>query len=930
MKSNVIAGSLIATLLLSAALLFNINVSPLNYFTQKNIESLEKKQWEYEMLHDPATGLIPKGIRYKELSFLKNKAQPNYKKRGAAWRLRGPWNVGGRTRGMAIDVRDENHMIAGAVSGGLWQTKDGGNTWKKVSTPNAHPGVVSIAQDTRAGFENIWYALSGEISGTSASAPGAFYLGDGAFRSLDNGETWESLGSTANGNPNEFTTNYQGGWRVVTSPKDGSVYIATYGNIYSSADSGNSWRSALNGGNSYYSDVAVSDQGVVYATMSNGGFYRSQTGAGFTNITPSYLKNFNRSVLCIDPNNDSIVYFLSELETDSSGGVASSNYQGDPEYVSLQKYTYLNGSGRPANGGGQWENLSQNLPVTGGNQFDKFNCQGGYDLCIRVQKDNSNNIVIGGTNLYLSTDAFSSPNNTKQIGGYGVATVLPFFEIYPNHHPDQHDVIFSRNNPNVLYSISDGGVKKTDNFLANSVAWSDISLGYVTSQCYTVNIDEKNAGNNRMMVGLQDNGNFVTRTDNLKQNWVMPVNGDGAYGYISPDNDFLVTSIQLGRIVKIIVDERGNLVRRRRIDPADKVTSDYSFINPFAVDPNNENIMYLPIGRKLYRLDNLKEIEINNDYSKLQNSWVELTDSINTPNYTNNNNNIIQSKISCISISKSPANIVYLGTNNGDVWRIENAHSNAPIWTKTNTANFQQTGANVIDVAMDPDDANKAMMAYSNYGISSLFYTENGGKDWKFIGGDLESDTNFSNAAPSIRTLAILKKADGNKVYFAGTSIGLYSTLALDQDTTSMGSATKWAQESPESIGANVITDIKIRESDDFIAVATHGNGVFETYYSSLTQPPTAQIELLDKKTFPIPASNKLNYSFALNTDANITVGIYQANGQRLQQEQLGLHTNGQFNYQMDVSRLQNGMYFLAITDNISKITSTQKIIIYR
>jgi photosystem II stability/assembly factor-like uncharacterized protein len=86
--------------------------------------------------------------------------------RGVTWNMRGPWNVGGRTRAIAVDVNNENHIIAGAVSGGIWQSWDAGATWAKVSDSNAHPGVMSIAQDTRPGKTAIWYALSGEIYGT--------------------------------------------------------------------------------------------------------------------------------------------------------------------------------------------------------------------------------------------------------------------------------------------------------------------------------------------------------------------------------------------------------------------------------------------------------------------------------------------------------------------------------------------------------------------------------------------------------------------------------------------------------------------------------------------------------------------------------------------------------------------------------------------
>lgn len=916
---------LIALLIISSFFIIQ-NTSFSSLREQKNVESARKKQWEFEMLRNPVTNSIPIGIRSREISFLKNMPQSS-KKRGQEWRLRGPWNVGGRTRGLAIDVKNENHMIAGSVSGGIWQSQNGGGNWQKVSEPNAHPGVVSIAQDTRPGYENIWYALSGEITGTSAGGTRAFYLGDGAFRSLDNGNTWSPLGSTATGVPgNSISSVFQGGWRVRTSPINGDVYLAVYGAIYRSTDTGNTWTAVLgNGNNSYYTDVAISKTGVVYATLSADGgkygYYRAADGVNFTDITPSYLSGYRRTVLTIDPNKENVVYFLSELDCNNCGGVISANYQGDEEYVSLQRYTYINGNGSPASNGGSWANLSGNLPLNSGHPFDDFNCQGGYDLCIGVQPGNSNNIIIGGTNLYRSKDGFQSPLNTKQIGGYGVATALPFFEVYPNHHPDLHGVIFSKSNPNVMYSNSDGGVHRTNNVLANDVSWQNMSLGYVTSQCYTVNIDMQTAGDTRMMVGLQDNGNYVSLTDHQQQEWRLPVNGDGAFGYISPKNNFYVTSIQLGRMVKMELDDRGNIVRRRRIDPDNKTKDDYSFINPLAVDPNNENYLYVPIGKKLFRLDNLSDIAINNDYSKLKSAWFEMPDSITTSDYTGSTTPT-PAKISCLAISKKPSNIIYLGTNNLEIWRVENANTNNPIWNKTSRLKLP-AGGNVNDIAIDPEDANKVLVAYSNYGVISLFYSENGGDDWERVGGSLETSTNSTGADPSIRSVAILKKADGSRLYFAGTSIGLFSTETFD------GFSTQWNQESPDLIGANIVTDIKIRQSDGFIAVGTHGNGVFESYYNNNAgNPPTANVQVVSANIFPNPANNALNYSFGTGGDATIEIQMYNINGQYTMRKNLGLHTKGQFNYTEDVSHIPSGLYFLGVFNKETGQGAYRKIII--
>ena len=124
-----------------------------------NDEAIQLRKLEKQMLADPTTGEIPEGITIKNLNFLRalhNDNSEYYKKpRGVEWKSRGPWNVGGRTRTMCIDVMDENHIIAGSVSGGIWQSMDAGATWTRVSPVNGHPSVVSISQDTRPGKTNL-------------------------------------------------------------------------------------------------------------------------------------------------------------------------------------------------------------------------------------------------------------------------------------------------------------------------------------------------------------------------------------------------------------------------------------------------------------------------------------------------------------------------------------------------------------------------------------------------------------------------------------------------------------------------------------------------------------------------------------------------------------------------------------------------------
>ena len=91
----------------------------------ENEENRElRREMERQMLADPATGEIPKGIAFLERYFASTLPQAVSERSGPDWVSRGPWNVGGRTRALAFDVNNENRILAGGVSGGIWLSED--------------------------------------------------------------------------------------------------------------------------------------------------------------------------------------------------------------------------------------------------------------------------------------------------------------------------------------------------------------------------------------------------------------------------------------------------------------------------------------------------------------------------------------------------------------------------------------------------------------------------------------------------------------------------------------------------------------------------------------------------------------------------------------------------------------------------------------
>ncbi|MCB9211705.1 MAG: hypothetical protein H6609_20270 [Ignavibacteriales bacterium] len=133
----------------------------------------ERDEYFYKILRDPATNKIPKNIRQRELLFageLEKKNQSLQKNSGInelTWKEAGPFDVGGRTRALAIDINNKNTIIAGSAGGGIWKSTDNGATWQIKSTTSQILSVTSIAQDKRPGNTSTWYYASGEFDGSN-------------------------------------------------------------------------------------------------------------------------------------------------------------------------------------------------------------------------------------------------------------------------------------------------------------------------------------------------------------------------------------------------------------------------------------------------------------------------------------------------------------------------------------------------------------------------------------------------------------------------------------------------------------------------------------------------------------------------------------------------------------------------------------------
>lgn len=865
-----------------------------------------RRNWSAKRLVNPATGKMPSNMRSRELTYAST--LPNNAMVQTNWQERGPYNVGGRTRAMVVDIRDENTILAGGVSGGVWRTEDIGNTWTKLTSAEMMHNVTCLRQDQREGHRDTWYYGTGEAWGNSASGNDAYFFGNGLYKSIDNGETWFSIESTASNSPTDFDNNWDLVWDIeIDYSKDSLdvLYAATYGSIQRSEDGGESWEIVLGSNSSsyYFTELEVSSTGVVYAGLSSDGtqkgLWRSENGIDWVNILPDeYPVSYDRLKFALNPQNENELYLIAVTP---GVGQASTTFLDETEYCSFWKYTYTGVDSVPQLG--VWEDKSEFIPTGMGTNFDNFYAQGSYNLMVAVSPHDDNHVFLGGTNLYVSTDGFSSLENINQIGGYEKGTEFPDFQIYDTHHPDQHEIAFLASDSVRLISANDGGVFETTNYLAEDVQWRRMNNGYFTTQLYTATINESNVTNS-LLGGFQDNGNFYTQSLETDAEWVMPLNGDGSFAHIVADESVSYMSIQNGKVFKIEMDEEGNRLAHRRMDPAE--AEDQLFIHPFVVDPNSDNIMYYPGVSAIWRNSSLNDIELTNEWDSISQGWEELMDLGLSS----------QRKISSISISAAnPANRLYVGTSKKEVYRIDEAHTSSPTITNITkeyapgqgmqSGDFFAASAYVNNIAIHPTDGDVALAVFSNYEVYSLYYTTNGGDSWERASGNLEEMNSGHGDGPSCRWASIMPFGE-DTLYFVATSTGLYATEKIE------GDGTTWMQMGANSVGNVVCEQVKTRAADSLVVLATHGNGIYTTKIQSVDEViSVADFEQVEQlKVYPNPSSS-IVYVEAKQDELCF---IYDISGKLVQKEQLKKGLN-----QIDITRLDKGNYIIKLSNASSK-----------
>ena len=160
---------------------------------------------------------------------------------GLEWRNVGP-NRGGRSIAVTGTPARPLEYYFGATGGGVWKTTDAGSNWNPVSGQQLATSSVGALAQCHTDPDVVWAGM-GEVQFRGNVIPG-----DGVYRSVDAGETWEHMGLAS-------PTGQQMVGRVRIDPNDcNRVYVAAMGDpfgpssergVFRTTDGGASWENVL-------------------------------------------------------------------------------------------------------------------------------------------------------------------------------------------------------------------------------------------------------------------------------------------------------------------------------------------------------------------------------------------------------------------------------------------------------------------------------------------------------------------------------------------------------------------------------------------------------------------------------------------------------------------------------------------------------------
>jgi photosystem II stability/assembly factor-like uncharacterized protein len=688
-KNNALFSFLLACLALwscSKKVVVSQNENP-NYY----------KQWFEE--HKNEQGMIPEGLAqsWAEHDRLNQKLERSGFSVISKTTNLGAQDVhGGRTRAILVSSLDSNRIFAGAVSGGLWRSDDGGESWTAINDQSANLTVTCITENPMNPKE-IYYG-TGEVR--------TGIVGAGIYKSTDGGLTFNQIPSTKG----IQYANY-----IVHSAVDSSlVWLGATSGLYTSQDNGKTFtkytKTPIPTTSAQVSGIiSFADSSVMVTFQGNNTIFKSAKGLNtpFVAIKNPAFPNGGLGRVLIE-------------ECKSMPNIIYAFFTGNEYLRQTDRGLY-----RSNDAGETWTRTRAVKDTIRIGSAQQIYCQ-----MLGVSAINPDHVMVGAQYAMFSKDAGKTFTNFK----YG--------------HADLHTCIPVTAKSDAFFIGNDGGIYKGTWEDIATVGVEDKSAGYTSSQYYAGNYgptDQTCVG------GTQDNGSWRYVNGVLSK-----MNGaDGGYAHISLQEPTLAYfSIQNGATYsrKPYTASSGT----QNITPSKANAEGVNFINEFQINYADGKQLYYRTNRAIWRtldkgktwrrlnktdIANISAVAVSNAENPTVfvagsgflykiDSAATAVDSINYKNLLDKLPIGLKSgSYGNISFHPYDNNTIFVGMSSTSTqsraWRAKFVEKDSIIWT--DIAGNLPKSMSIYQIQAHPDAPDSVFIAASAYG---MYYTINRGKTW--------------------------------------------------------------------------------------------------------------------------------------------------------------------------------------------------------
>ncbi|WP_445383342.1 VPS10 domain-containing protein [Robiginitalea sp. IMCC43444] len=693
----------------------------------------------------------------------------------AKFRNIGPFR-GGRSTGSSGVVGDPLTYYMGTTGGGLWKTSDAGQKWENISDgyfKTGSVGTVSVSES----HPNVVYVGMGEHAPRGVMTS----YGDGVYKSLDAGKTWEHMGL-------EQTRHIS---RIIIHPLNPDiVWVAAQGalhgpnaerGVYKSTDGGKSWKRVLFVNElTGCSDLSIDYQNpqVLYAGMwehlrtpwkvisggDGSGIYKSTDGGeNWEKIHEGLPEEKGKVAVAVSRANPNRVYALVESDTyKEKGGLFTSS-----------------------DAGKNWSRVSGD---------HRLLQRAWYYIEVFPDPNDEHTVYV------LSADTYRSIDGGKS------------WEEIRTHHGDYHDLWINPDNSNNMVISDDGGAEITFDGGKN---WSRQD-NMPTAQFYRVATDSLFPYN--LYGGQQDNSSVKIASIGIgsrsigEEHWEASAGGESAFLAFDPDNpEKVMGGSYLGTVNLLDVNSKAST--RVMIEPnlylglpAREMKYLFNWNAPIIKSMHEPNTYYHCAQYVLRTRDEGYSWEVispdltrNQDDKQGNGGGPYTNEAVGAENY---------GTISYIAESPHQKGVFYTASDDG---LVHISRDNGGSWQNITPKGMPETLVNAIEVS--PHDPATVYIATTRYKFNdhapALYKSTDFGKSWKNI---------TANIPVGAYTRVVREDPVRKDLLVAGTETGLY--LSFD-------GGSRW-QLFQSNLPVVPITDLQIRHGDMVLATQGRSFWIFD------------------------------------------------------------------------------------------------------